>query len=72
MIADRSGPDWVAHWRAMSDDELLDERFRLFDFAEIVDRGSPEHEFVRAALQAIAAIRLPWTIDKIPSLAAGY
>jgi hypothetical protein len=55
-VCDRDGHEWIAHWQAMTDDELLDERFRLYDLAEDLEPGSAVYEFARGALNAIGRL----------------
>lgn len=55
-VADRSRRDWLAHWRAMTADELRDERFRLYDVHEIADDDSELAGFCRWALRSVEVL----------------
>src|SRR5947209_12631683 len=60
MIEDRDRKQWLELWHSMNDEELTDQRYELYDLAEVAERGSEPHEFVRWALAAIGKIEQRW------------
>ena len=50
FVADRGRRDWINHWRAMHLEELYDERWRLYDAADVAEPNGELLEFVRWAL----------------------
>lgn len=56
MILDRRPHEWLEHWLGLTDDELIDERFALYDVAEVAEPDSDLGAFARWALSLIACI----------------
>jgi hypothetical protein len=58
-VRDRDPREWWEHWNAMSDEALVDERFRLYDLAEDLEpvgSSSGAYEFAAVALSVIRRI----------------
>ncbi len=55
-VQDRDYGEWLEHYNAMSEDELCDERYRLYDLAEDLDDGDGMREFARWAVKTIRAV----------------
>ena len=56
IVEDRSPAEWLEYWRSLTDDELLDERFRCYDAAELAERDSELHAFVKWAVAQIVSL----------------
>jgi hypothetical protein len=57
MAGEHTDPrEYVAWLDSLSDDELLDHRFELYDRLELVDADSDTFRFARGALEVVYAI----------------